>query len=92
MFEVLGKSLAYIDIYFFYLQSVNTRSKIINEVIVHVAAVTGVAFSTVSLRTSLNVMLHILSDSHAGKSDVVVDAGASVGNFDDAACLDGVGC
>lgn len=92
MFEVLGKSLAYIDIYFFYLQSVNTRSKIINEVIVHVAAVTGVAFSTVSLRTSLNVMLHILSDSHTRKSDVVVDAGASVGNFDDAACLDGVGC
>ena len=92
MFEVLGKSLAYIDIYFFYLQSVNTRSKIINEVIEHIATRAGIASSSMVLHTAFDVVLHILSDSHAGKSDVVVDACMSVGNVDDAACLDGVGC
>ena len=34
---------------------------------------------------------HILADSHACKGSVVVDACMSVGNVDDAACLDGIG-
>ncbi len=57
----------------------------------HIATRAGIASSSMILHTAFDVVLHILADSHACKGSVVVDACMSVGNVDDAACLDGIG-
>ena len=57
----------------------------------HIATRAGIASSSMVLHTAFDVVLHILADSHACKGSVVVDACMSVGNVDDAACLDGIG-
>ena len=92
MLEVLCKSLADFKINVLYLQSVDARSKEIDEVVVHVAAGAGITSPPVSLRTSVDVVFHILADSHACKGDVTIEARMSVGDFDDSSCFDGIGC
>ncbi len=57
----------------------------------HIATRAGIASSSMIFHTAFDVVLHILADSHACKGSVVVDACMSVGNVDDAACLDGIG-
>ena len=91
MFEVLGESLADIEVNLPDLQPVDTWSEVVGKVVEHVAAGAGVAISSMGIHAAFDVVLHVLTDSHACKSGVVVDACMSVGDVDDAACLDGVG-
>ena len=59
--------------------------------VVHVATCTGIADSSMCLSAAFDVVLHILTESHAGECAVMTDACLSVDEVNHATCLDGVG-
>lgn len=92
MLEVLGESFADVERDVLHLQRVDAMPEVTGEVVVHVAACTGVADASVRFLAAFDVVLHILAEPHVGKGHVVVDASLSLGDVDDALCLDGIGC
>ena len=92
MLEVFGESFADVERDVLHLQRVGTTPKVFDEVVVHVAACAGIAFPSVSVVAAVNVVLHVLTESHVGKRQILVDASLSLGDVDDALCLDGIGC
>ena len=91
MLEVLGESFADVERDVLHLQRVDAMPEVTGEVVVHVAACTGVADASVRFLAAFDVVLHILAEPHVGKGHVVVDASLSLGDVDDALCLDGIG-
>ena len=91
MLEVFGESFADVERDIFHLQRVGAMSEVAGEVVVHIAACAGVAGSSVRFVTAFDVILHVLAEPHVGKGRVLVDASLSLGDVDDALCLDGIG-